>query len=85
MITDFVRGADKMVIDGYSFALADKKINLVSGAAPVATNDKPVFLFENDNGRLWFDADGKGDFADPVLIATLQNITKLSAADFSIL
>jgi Ca2+-binding RTX toxin-like protein len=80
VITDFTRGTDKLAISGYSFGMS-KTVNLVTGADPAARDTKPVFLFETDNGRLWYDADGKGD-ADKELIATLQGVTKLSTGDF---
>ncbi|HTO31062.1 MAG TPA: calcium-binding protein [Pararhizobium sp.] len=87
VITDFTRGQDKLVIDrsDYNIAIADKTVTLVVGADPVATSAKGTFLFENDNGRLWFDADGKGTKADLELVAILQNIKTLSTGDFSLI
>ncbi|MFM2278517.1 MAG: hypothetical protein RLZZ444_748, partial [Pseudomonadota bacterium] len=42
----------------------------------------PVFLFEKDTSRLWFDADGKAGDAEAYLVATLDGIKTLSASDF---
>ena len=84
VITDFTRGTDKLGVDGYGFGMG-KTVNLVTGADPTAKSTKPVFLFETDNGRLWYDADGKGGNADPELIATLQGVTRLSTGDFDLL
>ncbi|TCN22077.1 hypothetical protein EV184_1251, partial [Sinorhizobium americanum] len=47
-----------------------------------ATSTKGTFLFESDNGRLWFDADGKGTEADLELVAMLKNVAALSTGDF---
>ncbi len=84
VITDFTRGQDKLVIDrsDYNIAAADKTVTLVVGADPVATSTKGTFLFESDNGRLWFDADGKSTVADLELVAILQNVKTLSTSDF---
>ena len=87
VITDFTRGQDKLVISkaSYGIASADKTVTLVVGADPVSTSSKGTFLFESDNGRLWFDADGKGADADLELVATLNGIKTLSVDDFSFL
>lgn len=84
VVTDFTHGQDKLAIDGsdYNIATADKTVTLVVGADPVATSTKGTFLFESDNGRLWFDADGKGTVADLELVAILQNVKTLSTSDF---
>ncbi|WP_438751633.1 calcium-binding protein [Pararhizobium sp. O133] len=82
VITDFKRGTDHLLIDSYTFGVVNNKVLLVNGADPVATGTQGTFLFETDNGRLWYDADGKGNYADKELIAILQNVTKLSTSDF---
>ncbi|MEY9718770.1 Ca2+-binding RTX toxin-like protein [Sinorhizobium fredii] len=84
VITDFTRGQDKLLIDrsDYGIAAADASVTLVVGADPVATSTKGTFLFESDNGRLWFDADGKGSEADLELVAILKGVTTLSTSDF---
>lgn len=87
VITDFVRGQDSLVIDraAYNIAAGDATVTLVTGADPVATGSKGTFLFETDNGRLWYDADGKGGTADLELVAILQNVKTLATSDFSFL
>lgn len=86
VITDFTRGEDKLVIDADAYGIATGKITLVTGADPKPkTKGAPIFLFETDNGRLWFDADGTGTASAPELIATLQNVTTLSTGDFDLL
>ncbi|MCW0181429.1 MAG: hypothetical protein OJI70_06615 [Zavarzinia sp.] len=85
LITDFQRGEDKIRIDREGFDLdADYALALVVGADPAASGSKAQFLFESDNGRLWFDADGAGGAQEAVLIATLQGVTTLSVADFAL-
>ena len=85
VITDFTRGQDKLVIDksDYGIAAGDTAVTLVVSADPVATSTKGSFLFESDNGRLWFDADGKGTESDLELVAILQNVKTLSTSDFA--
>ncbi|WP_244520073.1 M10 family metallopeptidase C-terminal domain-containing protein [Sinorhizobium glycinis] len=84
VITDFVRGQDKLVIDRGAFGIAagDTAVALVTGTEPEALSRKGTFLFETDNGRLWFDADGSGTEADLELVAILQNVRTLSISDF---
>ncbi|MDK1482985.1 M10 family metallopeptidase C-terminal domain-containing protein, partial [Sinorhizobium sp. 6-117] len=87
VITDFVRGQDKLIIDRAAFGIAagDTAVTLVTGADPVAASSKGTFLFETDNGRLWYDADGNAATADLELVAILQNVKALSTSDFSFL
>ncbi len=87
IITDFTRGQDKLTMDrtAYGISTNDSTVTLVVGSDPAATTGKSTFLFESDNGRLWFDADGKGASADLELVAILQNVKTLSTGDFSLL
>lgn len=80
LITDFKRGQDKLVIDKSIFGFS--KLALYSGNDLKATGSAPQFFFEKDNGRLWYDADGTGNEADGVLVATLSKVSSLSASDF---
>jgi Ca2+-binding RTX toxin-like protein len=84
VITDFVRGQDKLVIERVAFGIAadDTAVRLVTGTDPAATSGKGTFLFETDNGRLWFDGDGAGTGADLQLVAILQKVNALSTGDF---
>lgn len=86
VITDFTRGEDKLVIDASAFGITDKKITLVTGADPQPkTAGVPTFLFDTDNGQLWFDPDGNKSASAPELIATLLNVKTLSTGDFGFL
>ncbi|APG86160.1 alkaline phosphatase [Sinorhizobium americanum CCGM7] len=84
VITDFARGQDKLVIEREAFGIVagETAVTLVTGTDPHATSAKGTFLFETDNGRLWFDADGTGTGEDPLLVAILQNVKTLSTGDF---
>ncbi|AUX75353.1 calcium-binding protein [Sinorhizobium fredii] len=79
-ITDFKRGEDKVVIDKDVFGFI--ALVLYSGNDLKATGTAAQFFFETDNGRLWYDADGTGNEADAVLMATLDKVTSLAATDF---
>ncbi|APG90106.1 calcium-binding protein [Sinorhizobium americanum] len=79
-ITDFKRGEDKLVIDKSAFHFSN--LVLYSGTDQKATGTAAQFFFETDNGRLWYDADGTGNEADAVLMATLNKVTSLAATDF---
>jgi len=50
----------------------------------VASNASGQFLFDTDDGRLFWDADGTGSGA-AVLVATLSNVPPLSASDFVVI
>ena len=47
----------------------------------LAVGDSGQFLFDTDDGSLFWDADGTGSGA-AVLIATLSNVPPLTASDF---
>ncbi|ACP24162.1 hemolysin-type calcium-binding repeat-like hypothetical protein [Sinorhizobium fredii NGR234] len=79
-ITDFKRGEDKLVIDKGVFHFSN--LVLYSGTDLKATGTAAQFFFEKDNGRLWYDADGTGNEADAVLVATLDKVTSLATTDF---
>lgn len=86
VITDFTRGTDKLVLDPYAFAMNTQTgIRLVTGADPVARELAPTFLFESDTGRLWYDPDGKGEYAEAEFIALLQGVKTLTTSDFAFL
>jgi len=56
---------------------------LIQASNPIATGSKGQFLFDKDDGRVMWDADGVGS-GSPVLVATLTGVTSLSANDFLI-
>jgi Ca2+-binding RTX toxin-like protein len=83
-ITDFVSGADKILISAHGFGgglVAGGPVSLVSGTNPSASNASGQFLYDSDDGRLLWDADGTGSGA-AVLVATLSNVPLLQASDF---
>jgi len=84
-ISDFVSGVDDIVIDASAFGgglVAGGSVTLISGANPTA-GAGGAFLYDTDDGRLFWDADGAGG-AGPVLVATLGNLPTLTANDFII-
>ena len=86
-ITDFTRGEDKLVIDRKAFGLAASQMpGLVLANDPRASGTNAQFLFETDNGRLWFDRDGAGGVHEAELIVTLAGdhgwVPTLALSDF---
>ena len=86
-ITDFVSGTDKIQVSASGFGgglIAGGTVSLVSGSDPTASDATGQFLFDTDDGRLLWDADGTGS-GDAVLIATLSNIPSLATSDFAVI
>jgi VCBS repeat-containing protein len=86
-IADFVSGGDTIRISASGFGgglTAGGTVSLVSGADPAASGTGGQFLFDTDDGRLLWDADGTGG-GEAVLIATLSNIPPLTASDFTVI
>jgi hypothetical protein len=82
-ITDFTPGGDAIVIDHNGFA------NTIAGATTFVAGSLPApdpgstdawFLYDIDDGRLYFDADGSGGGAK-VLLLTLDGAPLISGAD----
>ncbi len=84
IITDFTHGDDKLAIYN-GFGMTQDTFHLVNGPNPTTNKQEATFLFETDNGRLWFDADGSGTYTESELIAILQGVTSLSISDFTFL
>lgn len=84
VVLDFVSDGDLLVfaVDGWK-GMKDGGFKLVQSDDPKASGGKQTFLFDRDNGKLWFDADGSGD-GDAVFIATLRDVDKLKASDFDL-
>jgi VCBS repeat-containing protein len=85
-ISDFVGGTDKIEVSAAGFGgglSAGGPVTLVSGSTPTASGAGGQFLFDTDDGNLFWDADGSGAGA-AVLIATLSNLPSLSASDFTV-
>ena len=75
-ITDFVSGADQIGLD---LPVGDPVI-LVTGSDPVAGGVANSFLYDTDDGKLYFDLDGSGQGV--ILFLTLDGALALAASDF---
>jgi VCBS repeat-containing protein len=83
-ITDFLSGTDKIYISAGGFGgglFVGAEVSLVSGSDPTPSQASGQFLYDTDNGALFWDADGTGNGA-AVLVATLSNVPSLQASDF---
>ena len=83
-ITDFVHGVDHLVFSAAGFGgglISGGSAPLVSGSTPSAVGAS--FLYDTDDGRLFWDSDGAGGLA-ATLIATLQGAPTLSQSDIII-
>jgi VCBS repeat-containing protein len=83
-ITDFLSGADKIYVSAGGFGgglFSGGEVSLVSGSDPTAEGTSGQFLYDTDDGSLFWDADGVGS-GDAVLVATLTNVPSLQASDF---
>lgn len=74
-ITDFVSGSDKLAV-GFTTG----SVNLDFGSDPTAGSSDAWFLYDTDDGKLYFDADGDGAGAK-VLFITLDGAPPLAATD----
>jgi VCBS repeat-containing protein len=86
-ITDFVSGTDTILIRASGFGgdlFAGGPVSLVSGSDPTASDASGQFLYDTDDGRLLWDADGTGAGA-AVLVATLSNVPTLTTSDFVVI
>jgi Ca2+-binding RTX toxin-like protein len=82
-ITDFKQGDDKIKLSMEELGIDNaSQFHLVVGADPANSFNGSSLLFDTETHRLWLDMDGKGGNYDAVLIATLDNVTKLAATDF---
>ena len=82
-IGDFESGIDKFWIrdlDGalvFFFADLDRSNLLVSGSDPVRTSQSGQFLYDTDNGRLYYETDSVRE-----LLAMLKGAPDVSSSDF---
>lgn len=81
VITDFVRGVDHLSFGVEGFEGMTTTLRLVNGTAATAALGQ--FIFNANNHILFWDADGTGSDA-AVVVARLQNINALSAANFEL-
>ncbi|MBK9080695.1 MAG: calcium-binding protein [Rhizobiales bacterium] len=86
-ITDFEAGVDKLEIDASQFGgglIVGGAVNFVSGPTPTSVGFAAgVFLYDTDDGFLYWDADGAGAGAR-LAIVRLQNLPALAASDFTV-
>jgi serralysin len=83
-ITDFASAIDHIQISasGFGGGLSEGgSVLLVSGADPTASGTSGQFLYDTDDGNLYWDADGGGTGA-AVLIATLDGAPPITTSDF---
>ncbi len=83
-IGDFVSGVDRIVISASGFGddlFPGGPVSLVSGSDPVVEGSSGQFLYDTDDGSLYWDADGTGS-GEAVLIATLTDAPSLEVSDF---
>ena len=83
-ITDFTGGADKIYVSAGGFGgglFVGGTVSLVVGSAPTASLASGQFLYDTDDGSLFWDSDGTGSGA-ALLVATLTNLPRLDASDF---
>jgi len=85
-ITDFTAADDQFYFNvgaGYNALPNGEAVNLISGSEPetTAADTGALFLYDTDNGFLFFDSDGDGG-TGPIHIATLTGAPIISSADF---
>ena len=87
VITDFVPGEDTIVVSGSAFG-GELSVGIlepnqfVLGNAALDQSDR--FLYNVNNNRLLFDADGSGSI-NPILVASLSNSAIISHEDIEII
>lgn len=84
MIQDFVHGEDTIVLARAIFGLAAGALSAGAFAIGAATTSDHRVIYNDVNGRLYFDADGNGTGASPVLFAVLAGAPTLDVDDFLI-
>ncbi|QYZ71953.1 calcium-binding protein [Neotabrizicola shimadae] len=88
-VTDFNVAADtfQFAAAGFAGLVAGSSLGVtgqfVSNASGTADGAMAQVVYDNDDGLLFWDADGTGS-GSAVLIATLSNLAGLTAADFLI-
>lgn len=83
-VTDFVSTEDILEFSAVGFkGTAVGIVNFESGSAPLAAAKNATFLYDTDDGNLYFDADGTGAGAKQ-LVVTLDGAPALTALDLFI-
>lgn len=81
-VLDFT-AKDRIVVSQYAYyspTKADQKNPLVSGTDPKATSALAQFLYDVDDGRLFYDPDGTG-ILEAMHVLTLANKVALKASN----
>jgi len=81
VITDFKVGEDTLGVSAYFFDVWTLEGGAFeSNARGIATTEEARFIYAENSGRLFFDADGSG-VGQALLLATLRGAPELTAAD----
>jgi Ca2+-binding RTX toxin-like protein len=90
-ISDFVSGTDQVYISIEAFGnnsglstvngTAISSSDFLSSSASAASSTDQRFIYDTDNGKLYFDADGSGSTYTAFQIATLTGAPTLAATD----
>jgi Ca2+-binding RTX toxin-like protein len=64
--------------------IAGGSVVLRAASTAVASGPGGQFLYDIDDGRLWFDADGQGGVG-PTYFARLHNAPSITASDFEVI
>jgi VCBS repeat-containing protein len=86
-IADFAGESDRIRIwsSGFEGGLAaGGTVSLISGSDPTASEESGQFLYDTDDGSLFWDSDGTGS-GEAVLVATFANLPSLQASDFFVI
>lgn len=84
-ITDFEVGVDKIQVSAGGFGgglVAGGAVTFIAGSDPVGAADGGVFLYDTDDGRLWFDFDGDDGIGPGIHLATLIGAPNINADNF---
>lgn len=81
VVGDFNSKFDSLHFDASEFPNLSKKFDLDVSRSPEADSRRGTFLFDKDNGKLSWDADGSGA-GKAKLIATLDDVSRIELSDF---
>jgi serralysin len=87
-IMDFAAGVDKILVSSSTFggglvasaALLSKQLLVGTGSRANTVDQR--FIYNRNNGSLYFDADGNRTQFSSIKVATLSNLAVISASDF---
>lgn len=85
IVRDFVHAEDVIVLSHTGFAALNAGARLNASAFTLGTgaaNQDTRVIYDQNTGKLWYDADGTGRGFDKVLIATFENKAAIDINDF---